>query len=269
MRIDFTYFQESYQRIQTAFKETQQSLFRKTNDIKNRVLEAYSEPSKPASKLVLQQHPLAKTHQKKNWTLYKNSEVFLAQEEIAERVTLLHVSVLENKKDIFYQCIAEGSNVNARDIRGQTPAYWAAYHGNLDMLMKLKKYGADLTHRDLRGKTPLRAAAKYNHVHVIEFLASHKVDLNELDDRGLSPLHLAAYHANIAAYEALICSGADQTIKDPLGRTAEEILKMKYAELYHNKNFIGRLMTSKEPPQLSVKPGDIKYLLTNIAAGNQ
>lgn len=249
--------------------------------IVNKILQAYHEPSKYVPKLILQAHPIPNTYPQKykkmDWPPYldnargascADSNDIRNGTEPKEQVTSLHAVTLGNNEKGIFRLIADGGIIEAKDIRGQTPAYWAAYHGNLEMLMKLKIYGADLNHKDFRDKTPLRAAAKYGHVKVVEFLASHKVNLNALDGRGLTPLHIAAYHKNFSVYEKLIYFGADRSIKDPLGRTAEEILNMKYAETYHNRWFIGRLFSSSTPPALSLKSWIIAKLTESIQGKN-
>lgn len=244
-------------------------------EIKNRILLAYHEPSKQIPKLVLPMHPMPNTYPKeykdRAWPKYLDNAAVSSNpsdiENIAhkveplESVTPLHaITTCRNSQRGICQLIADGAAIDAQDIRGQTPAYWAAYKGHLETLTLFKIYGADMNHKDHRGKTPLRAAAKYGHEKIIAFLAAQKVNLNQLDGRGLTPLHVAAFNGRFSAYQTLIYSGADTTIKDPLGRTAEEILKMKYAEIYHNRWFIGRLFSSPIPPSLSLKPWRVENL---------
>lgn len=281
MRIDAACFQQVFQDIYTIWHRIKNELIQKIEAIKNKVLQAYHEPSKQVPKLVLPIHPLPNTypkHYKKvDWPPYldnargasyansKNIEGIASNIEPLEKVTPLHAVTLGSNELGAYRLIADGGEVEAVDIRGQTPAYWAAYHGNLEMLMRLKIYGARLDRKDLRGKTPLRAAVKSGFEKVVAFLATHGINLNELDGRGLTPLHLAAFRGKFSVYEKLIYFGADRTIKDPLGRTAEDILKMKYAEIYHHRWFIGRLFFFPTPPSLSLK----KWKIENLTAKTQ
>ncbi|MBA3723197.1 MAG: ankyrin repeat domain-containing protein [Parachlamydiaceae bacterium] len=276
MSITLNSFTQACNGVFNVFRDISNQLIMKIQNIKNRVLQAYYEPSKQIPKLTLSPHPVPNTypkqHKKIDWPKYLDKvrhgsdanstdlDNIADKVEPLEKVTPLHAITLGNNQKGALRLIADGGNVEAKDIRGQTPVYWAAYHGNLEMLTNFKIYGAKLDEKDFRGKTPLRASVKYGHLNVITFLASQKVDLNELDGRGLTALHLAAYRGKFSVYEKLIYCGADSSIKDPLGRTADEILKMKYAEMYHNKWFIVRLFSSPTPPPLSFGSWKIENL---------
>lgn len=280
MLVNDIYFQQISQDIYAIWHDIHHALVQKIQTLKNRILQAYYEPSKSIPTLVLPPHPspnpYPKHYKKMDWPTYLDNawgarwakpdriEGTATLVEPLEKVTPLHAVTLGNNEKGIYRLIADEGPIEAKDLRNQTPAYWAAYHGNLAMLVKLKIYGADLTLKDSRGKTPLRAAVKHGHNNVIDFLASHKVNLNEKDGRGLTPLHLAAYRANFSSYQKLIYYGADISIQDPLGRTAEEMLKMKYAEIYHHRWFIGRLFSSPYPPSLSLGPWRIENLRMKI-----
>ena len=279
------------------------NITQKIKAIWERIVNAYNESSRQLPKLVLPAHSIPNTYPKlyknKGWPNYlnlawgrwgssDNLETMAKMVEPHEKVTTLHAATLGNNMTGIYRLIANGANVtlgtnmigiyrliangadvNAEDIRGQTPAYWAAYHGNLNALMIFKNFGAQLNQKDFRGKTLMRAAAKYGHDDIILFLASQKVNLNTLDGKGLTPLHVAAFNGRFSTYEKLILNGADTTIRDSEGRTAEEILKMKYAELYHNRWFLSRLFSSSNPPALSIKPCNLDNLRTHARSLSQ
>ena len=71
--------------------------------------------------------------------------------------------------------------------------------------------------------TPFLFAASHGHSHVLELLASEPgIDLNQADDEGRTGLHLAAASKKWAAVDALIKLGADLTVRDANGDTAED-----------------------------------------------
>lgn len=174
-----------------------------------------------------------------------------------ELATPLHSVGLGKNFNAVRVLIGQGGDVDALDFRGQSPAYWAAYHGNLKILTMLTAYGATLHNKDYRGKTCLRAAVKYGREEVVEFLAAKQVDLDVRDGRGLTPLHLAAYKGNFAMYKLLILLGADSTLLDPKDKRAEDILWNKYEELYYNRNFFFRLFTRRTPPPIPFSEEEI------------
>lgn len=233
-----------------------------------RIRMAYDEPSKEVPKLVLSKYitPLAdypRENKWKKWPAYldaawgkwgngNNVEGIANLVEPVEQVTPLHATTLGNNISGIHRLIADGADVNKGDIRKQSPSYWAAYHGNLKALMIFKLFGADLNQQDYQKKAPLHAAARFDRNDVITFLATQKeINLNIQDERGMTALHVAASEGNFSSYEKLIFYGADVTIKDNDGRTAEEILELKYAEMYHERYFFTRLLTSPYSPCLS------------------
>lgn len=271
MRINLN-VSEWTQNCQSYVKKALSQINAKIQEIWTHIQLAYYETSKEIDPIKLLPHPITNTypqeHKKKNWPAYLNHawgkwghaddlEKFAQSKDPLEHVTPLHATTLGSNYTGMYRLIAHNAIVDAKDIRGQIPAYWAAYHGNLKALMILSIYGANLNQADYRGKTPLRAAAKYGHIDEITFLAAQRVDLDALDGRGLTALHVAAYNKRFDVYEKLIYFGADRSIKDPLGRTAEDILKLRCAKAFHNRWFIGRLFSSPNPPPLSIKKWDI------------
>lgn len=208
-------------------------------------------------------HPLQnlydKAIKKKNWPLkldeavgyYKRSDLDQKSASISytqEIVYPLHAIAVKISR--IFKWVLWGAEVNAVDIRGQTPAYWAAYHGQLKKLMVLHSQKANLNQADHRGKTPIRAAAKYNRKWIITYLANAGCNLNSVDGRGLTPLHVAAKNGSFSAYKRLIQLGADQTLFDPLNRTAKEIYILSYRKKYADTFFPIRLFI-KTPEEIA------------------
>lgn len=301
-RIDSLHCSTILQPIQKGYQQLKSLINQIIQAIWKRIYQAYDEPGKTVLKIEMplhpQKNPYPRQYKEHPWPYYLDQargtyatssvddiEAMAQKVEPLEKVTPLHAAVYkeqnlvqlflsrlsgeENDEIRVSRLIANGANVNAEDIRGQTPAYWAAYFGNLSALMRLKIYGAELNKIDYRGKTPLRAAVKYGHHKIIAFLASQHVNLNERDGRGLTPLHLAAYLGRVNICEELIYAGADRTLLDPSGYTAEEILKLKFAENYHNYWFIRRLFSSPRPPSFSLKPFTIEKLAESARTSHQ
>lgn len=179
-----------------------------------------------------------------------NDESYDLTADLFEKATPLHVAALRDKVKAIHCMIRDEADVNALDIREQSPAYWAAYRGSLSALMVLSSFGAKLDQSNHRGKTLLSVAAKYGHIDVVRFLISKGVPLNAQDKRGLTALHVAAFYRQYEVFEALVYAGANQTIKDSEERTPQQLLEAKCKEVYHNRMFPLRIVTSPNPPPL-------------------
>src|SRR6185437_4305437 len=66
--------------------------------------------------------------------------------------------ILEEGK-IANLLLANGAELEARDVEGATPLIRAAEFGNSDVVKVLLDHGADIEARDNNGQTPLIAAA--------------------------------------------------------------------------------------------------------------
>ncbi len=210
-------------------------------------------------------HPIQniydKTLKKKDWPVeldkamgyWKRSDLKPKSATVSytkENVYPLHA--VAHKISRIFKWVYWGADVNAADIRGQNPAYWASYHGQLKKLMILHSQKANLQQADNRGKTPIRAAAKYNQKWIITYLANAGCNLNVIDGRGLTPLHVASKKCHLSSYKRLIQLGADQTILDPLGRSAKDIYVLAYRKKYADTFFPIRVFikTPEEMAQL-------------------
>lgn len=223
----------------------------------------------PQTKIVPPEHPVTNPYPRKfkhePWPSYldcswqakfsswvTDSDVVLAEPK--EGVTPLHVACAGGNTVGMSRSLALGLSKDCQDLRGQTPAYWAAYYGSITALGLISRFGVNLDQVDKRGKTPLRAAIKYGHTDAVAFFLSHNVSLKTKDGRGLTPLHLAAYRGHIAIYTMLALAGADETIRDPAGRTPREVLTQKYEERYKNSWFFMKPFLPKTAPALPLQP---------------
>ncbi len=79
----------------------------------------------------------------------------------------------------------------------------------------------------------LHEAAWAGDLELVKLRISQKAPVNQVDERGYTPLHLAAASGkNPKIIQALLKAGADVTLKDRRGRTAEQVLKNKKALTY-------------------------------------
>ena len=170
--------------------------------------------------------------------------------------------------DVLEVLIAAGANVNARDVNGMTPLFWATAAG-AELLLAA---GADVNTRStgasdpyvrrhgpsaawlpfprgmnqvavtLPGETPLHWAAAYDGSGVkVELLLAAGADVGARGPQDATPLHWAAeYNDSAAVVEALVTAGADVSAKDQFGGTP-----LHWATEYNrNPAVMGVLMTA-------------------------
>jgi ankyrin repeat protein len=116
--------------------------------------------------------------------------------------------------------IAEGAEMDARGIIGETPLILAILQGHAGMAELLIAQGADVMARNERGLTPLHAAAYSGSADLARLLLDHGAALEDLANvSGATPLIVAAEENHVAVAELLIARGADLSIPDRDGFT--------------------------------------------------
>ena len=131
------------------------------------------------------------------------------------------------------KCLIDGgADVNATDSQNLTPLHGRAEHGDVEMVQLLVQSGAKLRAESCMG-TPLHAAVGgFQHKppkrwqEVAEILLEHGADVNFKSHCGVAgdwtPLHHAAWRNHLAAVQWLLEAGADHTIVNRHGHTAEQ-----------------------------------------------
>jgi len=70
----------------------------------------------------------------------------------------LHLAAVGLGKHNLDDLLAEGVDLNVRDVRGRTPLHHAAFYGYAENVKKLLDAGANPNAQDEKGWTPLNAA---------------------------------------------------------------------------------------------------------------
>ena len=146
---------------------------------------------------------------------------------------------IDTQKQKFLHAVNAGNHDEvARYIsRGANPAWkygprnfsalhGAALNGHVQIAELLLDHGWDLALVDTGGCRPLHFAAGEGHLQMIQLLVGRgaMVDCQDILDR-VTPLHLAAFEGQAAAVSLLLSLGADRTIKNGDGKTAEDLAK--------------------------------------------
>lgn len=140
------------------------------------------------------------------------------------------LAVQENRVADMKMLAEQGAEINmASDHSALTPLHWTIIKGNSEAAHTLIEMGVDVNGGKCSA-TPLKllCSTKGSDPGVALGLVKSGADLNRADTIGSeTPLHAAACNGRADLVQALIDAGADQTITDKHGRTAEEAMQQK------------------------------------------
>jgi len=131
------------------------------------------------------------------------------------------VDIIKALADLFQGALM----LNAKDKQGWTPLYNAVHYGNIESVQELLDRGASVNSSNVVGKTALHCAAAQGRAPICDLLLANGADPTAPDSTGMTPLHEAAYKAQQETYNLLLAAeGADPSLRDRLGNTAQEYL---------------------------------------------
>lgn len=116
--------------------------------------------------------------------------------------------------------LAEGLNVNARDVFGMTALHEAALTGQDEVVRLLLEKGADVHAVGAERCTALHDAAMRNHVNIARMFLERGADVNAPNINGLTPLHMASRELQPDMVRFLIRHGADVQVTNDFGTNA-------------------------------------------------
>ncbi|XP_047050229.1 ankyrin-1-like [Lolium rigidum] len=135
--------------------------------------------------------------------------VDLRRAKDAEGQTALHFAAGNGHLDMCKFLVEEsGLDVNSARKTGETPMFYAALGGKVQVMRYLLDHGADPAMPQERGSTPLHNAAEEGHLEAVRLLLSKGVHVDPMDHRG-APLHLAASKDRVEVVKVLLEHGAD------------------------------------------------------------
>ena len=199
-----------------------------------------------------------------------------------------------------FEKIEEGADVNAKDEKGRTPAFYCIENGNFTILNNLDKAGKNkvdpnaqdksglsllhcavlkkqdgiinyllkvracspLTQIEKSGASPLYDAARMGTYEMVKNLVTYGADPNVVTKAGLAPLHQAAARGNLDMVKDLVQAGADVNAIAENGRTP-----IFYAAERGKASTVNFLLEKKAELNLADKDG-LTPLHCAAASGN-
>ncbi|MBN2652556.1 MAG: ankyrin repeat domain-containing protein [Spirochaetales bacterium] len=140
--------------------------------------------------------------------------------------TPLHIA-LENKASMeIIRLLVEkkNANLNSKDMSGEIPLHYAMKTENYDAAKFLLSKNSNIFYLNKDGMSPLYMAMEKG-TKVLDWFITAE-NLNSTDNQGNTPLHLAAIRKDVRLYDYFSSRGADETLKNRDGYTAEQLLKM-------------------------------------------
>ena len=160
--------------------------------------------------------------------LEQNPELVFSKDKFGN--TPLHLAALHNQPAIAALLLANGADVNARNIdehripraanAGETPLTLALLsYQHKEMLELLLTHGADVNIMLSDGDTPLHRATKRDRPDDVELLLANGADPNARGYNWQTPVHLAVWATETRILEILLDYGADPNVEDRWGDT--------------------------------------------------
>lgn len=166
--------------------------------------------------------------------------------ETRQNTRLLDAVKVDNDLDAARRALISGADVDYKGGMDRSMLYYAASHGNADMVDLLLSYRPDVNRLDEEGMGPLHEAIAKGHLGIAQKLIDAGADVNARDPYailGLTPLHVA-FNADMREETAvriqfMLAAGADETLTDTPGRTVMATAR----ERMHKWPFAGEMLT--------------------------
>jgi ankyrin repeat protein len=141
-----------------------------------------------------------------------------------DKITEVMVAADTGHMDVLNVLLTKKPNINATDASGMTALMFAVRHDHLPAVTQLVAAGASLNAADSWGRSALMYAAMNGHTPSLQYLIQHHADINQKDKNGDTALILAAKYSGAPRIAQLLRgAGADTSVKDARGRTAQSI----------------------------------------------
>jgi len=135
--------------------------------------------------------------------------------------SLVHYAAIHGDRVMLKIMHENGGDIEAFDIEGKNPLYYAAKCGSNELLETLLGMGADINRKcpqPLGGRTALHWMALEGNAGAIRILLENQVNLDEGDEDGKTALHYATKEGQKAAVYVLLEKGASLDMTDTAGK---------------------------------------------------
>ena len=130
----------------------------------------------------------------------------------------MHPAATYGRKEVVELLIANGADVNAKDVGGETPLDVPIEYGGTETIDLLRKHGGK-TSDWLNADNSIHIAANAGHIEAVKQHLAAGVDVNAKNKGGGTPLHYAVTEGHEEITELLIANGADVNAKNKFAQT--------------------------------------------------
>jgi len=138
----------------------------------------------------------------------------------------LMMAVDNQHREVAEYLLQHGADIQLDNKYGYTPLMQAVMRNDAKMVNLLLDKGAKIDQKNFYTElTPLMMAVDNGSLEMVELLLARQASLNLQDERGRSALMHATAARQPKIGERLLQAGADSTLKDKQGRTANDLAK--------------------------------------------
>jgi len=120
----------------------------------------------------------------------------------------------KGQRDVAFDLIAKGADVNAAQADGSTPLHWAAYKLDKELVQKLLERGAKTDATNRYGSSPIAEAVKAANSDLVKVFLDAGADVEAPNADGETLLMLAARTGSTAVSTLLLDRGADVNARE-------------------------------------------------------
>ena len=134
----------------------------------------------------------------------------------------LHEAAFAGNLEEVRRLLDEGAAVDVRDAEGRTALMWASFNGHTEVDALLLEKGAAINTREANGRTALMYASSGPFAGTVGLLLEKGAEVNLQGTlEGFTALMTAAAEGQVEVVRVLLAYGADPSLEDVDGDTAE------------------------------------------------